>query len=300
MKRRFNLTQLVILSFFFSLLTIVSCTKEKSQSGTDNEQEIAASQVSGESDAQAEIIFNGLFDDAIGVSDEVGMAGTGIFGRVNACPTVIVIHLTPPSVFPIKVILDFGVNGCVGNDGHLRKGKIITYYTDRLIHPGATATTTFDGFYVDSVHVEGTHKIKNTTNPLATTPAHPRQFTVDVINAKLSVPSGNFTEWNSHKVITQFEGQGTNDPRDDAFKVEGNAYGKVKRGPLLVIWESNIIEPLIKRFNCRWIVKGKIKTVRRNLAVNSPWIAILDFGNGNCDNQAILTINGVPHQITLP
>jgi hypothetical protein len=300
MKYRFNLLQLVTLSFFFSLLLIVSCTRDTSQSGSDNEQEVTASSVSGESDAQAEIVFNGLFDDAMGVSDEVGMAGTGIFGRGNACPTVTVIHLTPPSVFPIKVILDFGPNGCVGNDGHLRKGKIITYYTDRLIHPGATARTTFDGFYVDSVHVEGTHKITNTTNPVNTTPAHPRQFTADVINGKLSVPNGNFTEWNSHKVITQFEGQGTNDPRDDQFKVEGNAHGKVKRGQLIVVWESNIIEPLIKRFNCRWIVKGKVKTVRLNLSVSSPWVAVLDFGNGVCDNQAVLTINGVPHQITLP
>ncbi|MBI5856376.1 MAG: hypothetical protein HZB42_01900 [Sphingobacteriales bacterium] len=300
MKYRFNPLQLVILSLFFGLLMIVSCTKERSQSGSDDEQEITASQVSGESDAEAEIIFNGIFDDAMGVSDEVGMAGTGIFGRVNACPTVTVVHLNPPSVFPIKVILDFGPNGCVGNDGHLRKGKIIIVYTNRLVYPGASATTVFEGFYFDSVHVEGTHKITNTTNPVNTTPAHPRQFTVDVINAKLSFPNGNFTEWNSHKVITQFEGQGTNDPRDDQFKVEGSAYGKVKRGALLVVWESNIIEPLIKRFNCRWIVKGKIKTIRRNLAVNSPWVAVLDFGNGTCDNQAILTINGVPHQITLP
>jgi hypothetical protein len=27
---------------------------------------------------------------------------------------------------------------------------------------------------------------------------------------------------------------------------------------------------------------------------------VLDFGNGQCDNQAILTINGVSRQITLP
>ncbi len=32
--------------------------------------------------------FNGIFDDAFGVNDEVGIAGTGIFGRVTACPDV--------------------------------------------------------------------------------------------------------------------------------------------------------------------------------------------------------------------
>ncbi|MBL0268925.1 MAG: hypothetical protein IPP99_09740 [Chitinophagaceae bacterium] len=89
-------------------------------------------------------------------------------------------------------------------------------------------------------------------------------------------------------------------PRDDVFKIEGTAYGRVKRGNLLVRWESSITEPLIRRFTCRWIVKGRIRSVRANLPSNSPWIAILDFGAGNCDNQAVLTINGNSRQITLP
>ncbi|MBL7707699.1 MAG: hypothetical protein JNJ86_01440, partial [Chitinophagaceae bacterium] len=90
-----------------------------------------------------------------------------------------------------------------------------------------------------------------------------------------------------------------NIPLDDIFKIEGSASGQAQRGNLVVTWESNVIEPLIKRFVCRWIVKGTIKTVRRNANANSPWVAILNFGNGNCDNQAVITINGVSHQITL-
>ena len=60
-----------------------------------------------------------------------------------------------PALFPIRVLMDFGVNGCVGPDGHFRKGKVVTEYTNRLLVPGAIAVTTFDGFYVDSVHVQG-------------------------------------------------------------------------------------------------------------------------------------------------
>ena len=298
MKYRFNLSQLVILFSVFSLLLIVSCTKEKSQSTVD-EQEVMASKASSESDSQAEIVFNGVFDDAMGVSDEVGMAGTGVFGRPNACPTVTVIHLAAGSQFPIRVVLNFGANGCVGNDGHFRKGKVITEYTNRLIHPGASATTTFDGFYFDSIHVEGVHIITNTSNLVNTTPPF-RQFKAEVRNGKLSVPSGNYIAWNSVKTISQFEGHATNDPRDDIFKVEGSASGTAKRGALLVAWQSTITEPLIKRFNCRWIVKGRVRTVRLNNTVNSPWVAVLDFGAGNCDNLAVITINGVSHQITLP
>jgi hypothetical protein len=299
MKLRINLTQLSILTFFFSLLMVSSCQKEKSQTGSDAQQQTEASQVSSESDGESEIVFNGIFDDAIGVNDEVGIGGTGIFGRVTVCPEVTITHPNAPAVFPIRVVLDFGVNGCVGNDGHLRKGKIITVYTNRLLVPGAMATTEFDGFYFDSIKVEGRHKITNTSPVIATQPPT-RQFTADVTDARLTRPSGNYIEWNSHKVITQTEGVLTNIPLDDIFKVEGNANGKVKRGALIVLWESNITEPLVKRFNCRWIVKGRIRTVRVNTSPTGTWVAILDFGAGTCDNQAVITINGIPHQITLP
>ena len=161
--------------------------------------------------------------------------------------------------------------------------------------PGAIATTIFDGFYFDSTKVEGTHKITNTS---ATNIA--RRFTVNVIEAKLTKPNGNFIEWNSEKVITQLEGLATPAPMDDIFKIEGGSRGRVKRGALLVGWQSTILEPLVKRFNCRWIVRGVIRTVRLNATTNSPWIAVLNFGNGNCDNLAVITINGVSYQITLP
>src|SRR5258705_1165064 len=189
MKSRFNLAQIAILSFFFSLL-IVSCSKENSRDGTEDEQEVTASKISSESDGQAELIFNGFFDDVMGVSDEVGIFGTGVFGRINACPTVTLIHLNPPAVFPIKVILDFGNAGCTGNDGHLRSGKIITEYTARLIYPGAIATTTFDGFYIDSIHVEGSHKISNTSSGTSN-----RQFTIEVRDAKLTRSNVDYTKW---------------------------------------------------------------------------------------------------------
>lgn len=297
MKLRFQSAVLAAFLMAFTVVFFASCQKEDSQNGTPEEQEAEASKVSGEADAEADVIYNSVFDDAMGVNDEVALGGTGVFGRPNACPTVSIIRLNAPNLFPVRVILDFGT-GCTGPDGHFRKGKVITTYTNRLLVPGAMATTEFDGFFVDSVKVEGLHKItnegSNTTTPIL------RKFKVEVINGKLTKPSGNFIEWNSTRVITQIEGVATPTPLDDILKIEGNSRGRVKRGALLVGWESNIREPLIKRFTCRWIVKGIIRTVRINLAVTSPWVAELNFGNGTCDNQAILTINGIPRQITLP
>src|SRR5258705_12944344 len=87
MNPKFSLTQLITTAFLFNLLIFFSCTKENSQNGTADQQEEQASIVSSESDGEAEIVFNEVFDDAMGVSDEVGMAGTGIFGRTAATNT---------------------------------------------------------------------------------------------------------------------------------------------------------------------------------------------------------------------
>ncbi|MDP9230811.1 MAG: hypothetical protein M3O67_09100, partial [Bacteroidota bacterium] len=183
--------------------------------------------------------------------------------------------------------------GCLGRDGHTRYGKIITTYTNRLIVPGASATTEFDGYKIDDISVQGKHVITN-TGTTAT-----RQFTVDV-EGKLSKPNGNYTEWVSHKTITQIDGLVSSlFPLDDIFKIEGSAYGKVKRENVIVAWRNEIIEPLIKRFNCRWIVKGKVRIARENLSTSSQWAGILDFGNGNCDDRATITINSVVHEISL-
>jgi hypothetical protein len=306
MKTRQNLAPLLIFTLFIGLLLIASCGRENSQSGTTAQEEQDASMASSESDAEAEGIFDGLFDDAMGVNNDVGMGGIGVsFGRTDTlvpvirCFAVTITHLNPPNFFPVKVVLDFGTTGCAGPDGHVRKGKIIIEYTNRLIIPGAIAVTVFDDFYIDGNHVQGRHKITNTSPPITTIPLS-RQYKIDVDTAKLTKPNGNYIEWEGHKVITQFEGLATPDfPRDDSYRIEGTANGRVRRGNLLVAWQSTITEPLVRRATCRWIVKGRIRTVRGSNA-NTTWIAILDFGAGVCDDQATVTINGQTHQITLP
>ena len=298
-----------IVSLCFLTIISISCSKEKSDTGDTEQEQITST--TAEADVEAEVIFNGIFDDVMGTNDDVGMAGTGWYGRnsfdasrpgfrVTACYTVTVTHLNPPAIFPKRVVIEFDPAGCPGPDGHVRKGKIITDFTARLILPGAVATTTFENFYIDSVKVDGTHKITNTSSPINTQPLS-RSFKFEVINGKLTKPSGNYVEWNSTKTVVQMDGLVTPDrPIDDVFKIEGHARGKAQRGNLVVVWESNTVEPLIKKFFCRWITKGRIRTVRASTSSNTQWVATLDFGPGTCDNKAMLTVNGRSHEITLP
>lgn len=276
-------------------LTILACQKEKSTTQDPIEQyETNISKLSSESDTEAELVFDGIFDDVMGVNQEVGMGGMGIFGRLNACPTVIITRPNAPAPFPVRVVLDFGT-GCVARDGHFRKGKIIHVYTNRLLIPNAVVETSFDGFYFDSTKVEGTMRIKNTTEPSV----GPR-YLINVTNGKLTKPNGNFISWNSEKVRTQFEGVLTTTPIDDAFRITGAARGQVKRDTTLVGWNATIVEPLVRRNNCRWIVTGTVRTIRENATTGTRFVGLINYGTGTCDNLATVTINGVTYNITLP
>jgi hypothetical protein len=307
MKKSSLVTRLIAIAFFSSLV-IIGCKKENSTTLTPAQEEEAAT-ASSESETESELVFNDVFDNVMGVNTEVGVGGTGVFGRVSStgremntdslsgCTHVTITRLHAPDPFPVKIIIDFG-NGCLGNDGHMRYGKIITVYTGRLVNPGKSATTTFDGFKIDEISVQGTHTITNTSG--STAGNNQLQYTVDVTDARLSRPNGNYSEWNSHRVITQVEGNGTLLPFDDVFTITGAAHGRVKRGDHLYAWQSEITEPLRKRFACHWISKGIIRVRRETLSANSPWVAVLNYGNGDCDYFASLTINGITTQIELP
>lgn len=305
-----QISRFALAAFILASLTLTSCKKEISNSGTGSDQEEIETTVnSAEADAEAETIYNSVFDDVMGVDDEVGMAGTGVFGRTTTsgnleegrtpdslrCFTVTRTPLNPPNRFPLLVTINFG-NGCTGPDGNIRKGKIKILYTGRLVVPGNSATTTFDNYYVNNIKVEGTHTVKNESTP------NDLKYTVKVEDGKLSKPNGDFSKWNSVKAITQTAGLGTPFwPVDDVFAMTGAARGEVMIGQRNFFWKSEITEPLVKRFTCRWLVSGKVKTVKINTSLTNPWVAVLNFGfpSNDCDNKAALTINGVTTIITL-
>lgn len=312
MKFPGNPTQLVLALFLFIIVTVFSCKKETSD--TNDQDEALANISATESNAEADNVFNGVFDDVLGVNTNVGMGGTGIFGRkaspgiatsyadgrisnmgqLPPCLNIIIVQPTPNS-FPITITFDFGSTGCAANDGHWRKGKIVVEYSNRLLIPGAIASVKFEDFQIDdSIAIDNstTYTITNTGTP------DNLQFTVDV-SAKLSKPNGNYSEWYSHKTISRIQGNLTSTPLDDVLKIEGRATGKTRRNDLIVAWKAEITDPFIKKFTCRWISQGVIKTGRENLASNSQWFGVLDYGSGNCDNHASLTINGVKYEITL-
>jgi hypothetical protein len=286
------------------LITLFSCKKDNSAIQPANTPDVSTTLEVTQSDAIAEEQFDDVFNITMGVQasdagEEIGIgAGDGIIYASTVNPDgsttadsskrcfkiTVVPHIA--HVFPKTVTIDFGT-GCLGKDGKLRKGKIVSIYTGPMFIPGSKTSTTFVDYSVDSFKIEGTHSVENTST------SNKRGWTVKVIDGKITnTNSGNWKKWSGVKSHTQVEGNGTPlYPFDDVFKITGSAEGSNSAGNS---WTSEITDPLVKKLTCHWFVKG-IVNITRNTNT-----AVLDYGDGTCDNKAVITINGTAHNITLP
>ena len=76
----------------------------------------------------------------------------------------------------------------------------------------------------------------------------------------------------------------------DGKKYTFNLHGKKKSSR----YKKNILKPLVKIDGCDYIVEGKIEYTK-----NGAVVATVDFGDGQCDNIATKTVDGVDHEFKL-
>ena len=76
----------------------------------------------------------------------------------------------------------------------------------------------------------------------------------------------------------------------DGKKYTFNLRGKRKSSR----YKKNILKPLVKIDGCDYIVEGKIEYTKDGAVV-----ATVDFGDGQCDNIATKTVDGVDHEFKL-
>lgn len=264
-----------------SLFFAASC--KKTDSGTSDE--IEASFALTTDDA----VSDNFIEDASDVKEEallerdlVGNFGPAGPQNILSCATLTV---TPLNGFPKTVIIDFGV-GCTSPNGVTRSGKIQVVISDSVRRPGSTAVMTFDNYFVNTHHIEGTIKWINTSTGTI------HSWRREITNLRTTAPGGRYWISNSVRNVVQIEGYGTpRDRRDDQFLISGHGSVANAAG---ITRTSTITENLHKRVICNWIDKGRI---RFEGPVNN---AVLDFGNGTCDNQATISVNGnTPRTITL-
>jgi hypothetical protein len=194
----------------------------------------------------------------------------GILG----CATVTV---TPLAGFPKTIVIDFGT-GCTSANGITRKGKINVVLSDSLRKPGSTSVMTFQDYYVNRFKKEGTITWTN----ISTASAKGWQRKVE--NGKITDSTGKYWLHTALKNVMQTAGYDTRrNLLDDVFSITGTSTVTNSNG---VTRSATIILPLEKKTICENITKGS-KEIK-----GPKHTALIDFGNGDCDRIATISIDG--------
>lgn len=277
--------QKILMLATFAAIAFTSCKKDDEPAPVPSADIQATVAMTG-NQAIADYLAEDANDVMLQVADENNLTGNFTGGpdvSSFVCATVTV----SPGAFPKTVTIDFGpLPGCT-NNGITRSGKIIVVISDSLRLPQSTATMTFDNYRVNGYKKEGTIIWTNTS-------VHPaKSWRREVQNGKITAPNGNWWLHNGVKNVTQVAGVATHHNHlDDAFTITGSGNTTNSNG---MTRSHEILQPLHKKVICPWIDAGRIRFDGPN------HFAILDYGNGACNREAMISIDGQPpHTILLP
>jgi len=243
--------------------------------------------------ATAEILFNDVFgqvDDATGAKEEElhGKSGEVKSMVGGGCATV---TITPFDLisWPKTISIDFGTENCLGNDGKYRRGIIVTEITGWYGDSLTTLTIQPDEFFVNDYKVEGIKTVKNLGHIEGNL-----TFSIKVQDGIITAPDGKQSFWETDRTRTWIEGESTPWPliSDDVYLIAGTANGTTSAGKNYVM---ETVEDIRVEIACKWIVSGILDVTPEGIATRT-----LDYGDGECDNLAVVIVNGVSYNIVLP
>ena len=284
---------------FLLLITYSSCDKE-------NTNDTNAAQLTS-----ADAIVNSKIDLA---NDDIATIADQLFDNINAttlnyraiennatifsnCATITRIPAFGTALTSgtqVTKTIDFGTTGCTLNNGNVVRGKIIitfVYQPDATSH---TVTYTFDNFYHNNIKFEGTKTFtRSRTTATATSPSHP--IVVMQLEMTITMPNGDVYTRVGSRTRELVEGYSTDAFLDNIYRITGSWTTTNENGNQHT---ATITEPLMAKMSCIAVNKpilarGIITFVRNNVT------STLNYGNGECDNLAVFTINGVSFTIII-
>ena len=239
---------------------------------------------------QEEAVATALFDDIFAqIEKGESNAFTTKSGEVEtttSCPVVTIDPVGPN--FPKTITIDFGDIGCEGENGNVRTGKIIFIITGRHWVEGSVKSVSFEDFTVNGFLVEGTKTITN----MGRKENQNMYWKIEVEGAKITSPQGVAFQWESTREREWVAGEDT--PAyiwDDIFEITGTTTGINRFQKSFAV---TVQDPLVAKLACRFIVQGNVL-----IQLEGYPDAILDYGDGECDSVATVTVNGETKTIRL-
>jgi hypothetical protein len=294
-------------------LTVSSCKKKEeppAEPEPDTEQSTA-----GDNNL-AEVMSNDIESMGSDVADNGSLTTYKTSGEAG----LLITHCATVTAANKVITVDFGTTGCVGHDGRTRTGKLIFDYSAsspttaiRYRHPGFKVTVTSQNYVVDGNLVNIISKtISNTTPTNIPTGKNPGTNLTWAINANISIVKAGNTgtvSWSCSRTkelintsdSACYMGQATPINWNMAkVKLNGSSSGVNAKGENY----TAVAVDVVRDFNCspyplhprrHPFISGTI-----NYTPGSRPARLINYGNGSCDQNATVTINGNTYNITLP
>lgn len=184
----------------------------------------------------------------------------------------------------VTITIDFGTSNCLCKDEKNRRGKVyISYEKNKYETVGTVVTMTTDNYFVNDNQIIGKRTITRTDAFVWSIHAE-----AEII---LTNNAGTIT-WQSDRVRTQVEGATTFALADNEYDVTGTASGVNAKGKSYSI---KIDKTLRVQLGCRWIKSGSLNITSDGLSED----AVIDYGDGKCDNIATFTYRGKTKNLNL-
>lgn len=258
--------------FVFSVLLLAACRKDQANA------DLTA--------AQNEAFFHSTekaYQNEIDAITLKSASQSNLCNPLQWLPECVEVTDTGVDTYPRTIVLDFG-DGCTGPGGVERAGVLHIEVSGPMNEAGSVCTVTFENFSVNGNALEGT---RTTTSNGSNAYGQP-QFT-RVVDMAIERNIGTFQRSFTQNV-TWISGFDTEPCGDNVFEVSGN--GTVTR-PNGTTISRTIIEPLTIDRVCGYVTAGVV-------VVDAPMgERTIDFGDGACDDDATVTIDGETYEIDL-
>lgn len=269
------------------MLLSISCEKEENNNGTTepptNEEAV---------NALAEYaLVNKLFADAANETNaaaiqaendvEQGTEGSKSFPQITITPF-------DAETWPKTVVVNYGETNFLCQDGRNRRG-VLNFETTGWHHvEGSVITLTFDNYFQNDYKVEGTQVITN----LGRNEDNNMSYSVEITDGVVTSPDEKVINYEESTIREWIEGEDTPfDPCDDIWLVEGNQNGVSSDE---IAYSLEVIQKLRVQVCCNWITQGLLNVDIEGL----PTLSI-DYGNGECNSTAVVTILGAEFPIVM-
>ena len=258
-------------------LFVVSCSKDDSSVTQDQSTDLTIEETQKSTDADSatdQALF--VVETAYAELEEDAGRATSLF---SDCVTITVSTENEVTF----VTLDFGL-GCELQNGTIVSGKIHITYSP-VQNGTRTINYSFEDFVINEKSVEGEGTIYRERYNASGNPQSTFHY-----NLLVTFSDGLTATLNGVRDREWVEGVGSGTWIDNAFLVTGHWNIQLSNGHSR---SALVIEALRREATCQYFVSGVVKVTRNDV------VGILNFGNGTCDNLAVLTVNGEEHTITL-